>query len=61
MLLYIRKRLDVLQYVNEKLIQEQIKIFKEKEIHNDEINNSIRAYMQNELVKKCLFGTSINV
>ena len=61
LLLYIRKRLDVLQYVNEKLIQEQIKIFKEKEIHNDEINNSIRAYMQNELVKKCLFGTSINV
>ena len=61
LLLYIRKRIDVLQYVNEKLIQEQIKIFKEKEIHNDEINNSIRAYMQNELVKKCLFGTSINV
>ncbi len=61
LLLYIRKRIDVLQYVNEKLIQEQIKIFKEKEIHNDEINNSIRAYMQNELVKKCLFGTTINV
>ena len=61
LLLYIRKRLDVLQYVNEKLIQEQIKIFKEKEIFNDENNNSIRAYMQNELVKKCLFGTSINV
>ena len=61
LLLYIRKRLDVLQFVNEKLIQEQIKIFKEKEIFNDENNNSIRAYMQNELVKNCLFGKSINV
>ena len=60
MLLYIRKRLDVLQYVSEKLIENQIKTFKEKEKFMED-NYNITSYMQNELVKKCLFGTNINV
>ena len=60
LLLYIRKRLDVLQYVSEKLIENQIKTFKEKEKFMED-NNNITSYMQNELVKKCLFGTNINV
>ena len=60
MLLYIRKRLDVLQYVSEKLIENQIKTFKEKEKFMED-NNNITSYMQNELVKKCLFVTNINV
>ena len=60
LLLYIRKRLDVLQYVSEKIIEEQIKAFKDKEEFYED-NNTIKAYMQNELVKKCLFGTAINI
>ena len=60
LLLYIRKRLDVLQYVSEKIIEEQIKSFKEKESFFED-NNTIKVYMQNELVKKCLFGTAINI
>ena len=60
LLLYIRKRLDVLQYVSEKIIEEQIKSFKEKESFFED-NNTIKVYMQNELVKKCLFGTNMNV
>ena len=60
LLLYIRKRLDVLQYVTDKLIEEQIKVFKDKEAYYED-NNTIKAYMQNELVKKCLFGTNINI
>ena len=60
LLLYIRKRLDVLQYVSEKLIENQIKTFKEKEKFMED-NNNITSYMQNELVKKCLFVTNINV
>ena len=59
-LFYIRKRLDVLQYVSEKIIEEQIKAFKDKEEFYED-NNTIKAYMQNELVKKCLFGTAINI
>jgi hypothetical protein len=60
LLLYIRKRLDVLQYVSEKIIEEQIKAFKDKEEFYED-NNTIKAYMQNELVKKWLFGTAINI
>ena len=60
LLLYIRKRLDVLQYVSEKIIEEQIKSFKEKESFFED-NNTIKVYMQIELVKKCLFGTAINI
>ncbi len=60
LLLYIRKRLDVLKYVCEKIIEEQIKAFKDKEAFYED-NNTIKAFMQNELVKKCLFGTTINI
>ena len=61
LLLYIRKRLDVLEYVSNKLIEDMIVKFKEKEKFSEENNFSVRVSMQNELVKKCLFGTIINV
>ena len=44
LLLYIRKRLDVLQYVSEKIIEEQIKAFKDKEAFYED-NKSIIAYI----------------
>ena len=61
LLLYIRKRLDVLEYVSNKIIEDMIVKFKEKEKFSEENNFSVRVSMQNELVKKCLFGTIINV
>ena len=61
LLLYIRKRLDVLEYVTNKIIEDMIVKFKEKEKFSEENNFSVRVSMQNELVKKCLFGTIINV
>ena len=61
LLLYIRKRLDVLEFVSNKIIEDMIVKFKEKEKFSEENNFSVRVSMQNELVKKCLFGTIINV
>ena len=61
LLLYIRKRLDVLQYVTEKITDEMIINFREKEKFSEENKFSIKVSMQNELVKKCLFGTNMNV
>ena len=61
LLLYIRKRLDVLQYVTEKITEDMIIRFREKEKFSEENKFSVKVSMQNELVKKCLFGTSMNV
>ena len=61
LLLYIRKRLDVLQYVTEKITDDMINRFREKEKFSEENKFSVKVSMQNELVKKCLFGTNMNV
>ena len=60
LILYIRKRLNDLNFIKKKLIEEQINIFKEKNERN-EIELDVKQLMQKELVKKCLFGASENI
>ena len=60
LILYIRKRLNDLNFIKKKLIEEQINIFKEKNERN-EIELNVKQLMQKELVKKCLFGSSENI
>ena len=50
-----------MQYVTEKITDEMIINFREKEKFSEENKFSIKVSMQNELVKKCLFGTNMNV
>ena len=61
LLLYIRKRLDVLQFVSDQIINDMITSFKEKEKFTEDNKLSVKVSMQNELVKKCLFGANMYV
>ena len=60
-MLYIRKRLDVLQFVSDQIINDMITSFKEKEKFTEDNKLSVKVSMQNELVKKCLFGANMYV
>ena len=58
--LYIRKRLENLKNLKKDLYNKQINDFKLKEEFKD-VDKNIKNSIQQELVKKCLFGTNINI
>ena len=60
LILFIRKRMDDLNLHKKEIIQEQIKIFKER-LNDDESNLNVNQLMEKELIKKCLFGSSSNI
>ena len=58
--IYIRKRLENLKNLKKDLYNKQINDFKLKEEFKD-VDKNIKNSIQQELVKKCLFGTNINI
>ncbi len=60
LILFIRKRMDDLNLHKKEIIQDQIKIFKER-LNDDESNLNVNQLMEKELIKKCLFGSSSNI
>ena len=60
LILFISKRMDDLNLHKKEIIQEQIKIFKER-LNDDESNLNVNQLMEKELIKKCLFGSSSNI
>ena len=58
--LYIRNRLENLKNLKKDLYNKQINDFKLKEEFKD-VDKNIKNSIQQELVKKCLFGTNINI
>ena len=60
LIIYIRKRMEYLTNLRQSIIQEQIKIYKER-TDIDESNLNINQLMERELIKKCLFGSNYNI
>ena len=52
--------MDDLNLHKKEIIQDQIKIFKER-LNDDESNLNVNQLMEKELIKKCLFGSSSNI
>ena len=60
LIIFIRKRMADLSYLRQTIIQEQIKIYKDR-TDIDESNLNVNQLMERELIKKCLFGSNYNI
>ena len=60
LIILIRERMEYLSNLRQSIIQEQIKIYKER-TDIDESNLNINQLMERELIKKCLFGSNFNI